>query len=252
MAALFVSDLHLQPTMPRTTQAFFDFLKQHANSASQLFLLGDIFEAWAGDDDLDDPYNASVVQKIRDVADQGTQISWMAGNRDFLAGERFAAAAKVTLLPDPHIATVAGRRFILTHGDAYCTDDAAYMQFRAQVRTPQWQAGFLAMPLAERKRIIEELRAGSRAAQQTKSYEIMDVNDDAIRALFAQSDATVMIHGHTHRPAMHTQADGDNTRIRYVLSDWELDGSKPRGDWLAIDWSGNVKRFGLTGQEIAS
>ncbi|WP_293775574.1 UDP-2,3-diacylglucosamine diphosphatase [uncultured Oxalicibacterium sp.] len=250
MAALFVSDLHLQPDMPHTTQAFFDFLDTHANRAAQLFLLGDIFEAWAGDDDLGDPYNDSVVQKIRAVAERGTQVSWMAGNRDFLAGEKFAEAAQLQLLPDPHVATIGDHRFILTHGDAYCTDDAAYMQFRSQVRSAQWQAGFLGMPLAERKKIIAQLRAGSRAAQQEKSYDIMDVNDAAIRTLFAQCDTDSMIHGHTHRPAVHSHDLGGQTGTRYVLSDWELDGKHQRGDWLAIDWNGKIKRFDFNGREV--
>src|SRR5690606_22708070 len=146
-AALFVSDLHLQPEMPLTAQAFFDFLQYRATQADQLYLLGDVFEAWAGDDDLEDAFHADIVQRLRQVADGGTQVFWMAGNRDFLVGEGFAKAAGLALLPDPFVTSIAGRLLVLTHGDEWCTDDRAYMQFRAQVRTPEWQAEFLALPL---------------------------------------------------------------------------------------------------------
>jgi len=247
LAALFVSDLHLQPEMPFTAQAFLDFLHTHANKAAQLYLLGDIFEAWAGDDDLDDPFHAEVVRAIREVADQGTTVFWIAGNRDFLVGERFAQTTGLQLLPDPFVTTIADQHVVLTHGDAYCTDDTAYMQFRNQVRTPQWQVGFLALSLAERKKIIAELRAGSRAAQKDKTYDIMDVNDKAIATLFEQTSAGIMIQGHTHRPARHVQLIDGSERLRYVLSDWDLDGDKPRGDWLSIDHQGVVQRHGLNG-----
>ncbi|GGI16198.1 UDP-2,3-diacylglucosamine diphosphatase [Oxalicibacterium faecigallinarum] len=251
-AALFVSDLHLQPEMPNTAQAFLDFLQTRAHQARQLYLLGDIFEAWPGDDDLDDPFHARVAHAIRDVANQGTAVFWIAGNRDFLVGEQFAQVAGLTLLPDPFVTTIADQPFVLTHGDAYCTDDTAYMQFRAQVRMPQWQAGFLALPLAERKRIIAELRAGSRAAQKDKTYEIMDVNDDAIDAVFKETGARIMIQGHTHRPASHLHMINESRHVRHVLSDWDLDGTKPRGDWLAIDDQGRVHRYGLDGSVLTN
>ena len=251
-AALFVSDLHLQPEMPQTAQSFFGFLQDHAYRAEQLYLLGDIFEAWAGDDDVADAFHARVVQVLRAVAQGGTQVFWMAGNRDFLVGEGFAQAVGLTLLPDPFVTTIAGRLLVLTHGDAWCTDDEAYMQFRAQVRSPEWQAAFLALPLERRKQIVEELRAGSRAAQKNKSYDIMDVNDDAIAALFARSAAPVMIHGHTHRPARHAHDVAGVQRQRYVLSDWDLEGSSPRGDWLAIMADGVIRRYGLDGKEIGN
>ncbi len=245
MAALFISDLHLQADMPRTTRAFFDFLQEQAFHARQLYLLGDIFEAWAGDDDIGDAYHRQVVDAIRRVSDSGVDVFWMAGNRDFLVGEGFAKATGMTLLPDPFVTTIAGRLLVLTHGDAYCTDDEAYMQFRAQVRQDEWQKNFLALPLAQRKTIIEGLRAGSRAAQQNKAYDIMDVNDTAITALFERTSTATMIHGHTHRPASHAYSVDGVTRMRHVLSDWDLDGGAPRGDWIAIDAAGAVRRFGL-------
>lgn len=252
-AALFISDLHLQAAMPRTTQAFFDFLQHQATETKQLYLLGDIFEAWAGDDDITDPFNQQVVDELKKVHASGVAIFWIAGNRDFLVGKQFAETTGITLLPDPFVTIIAGRLIVLTHGDAYCTDDAAYMQFRAQVRQAEWQQNFLALPLSQRKAIIENLRAGSRAAQREKSYDIMDVNATAITELFAQTATATMIHGHTHRPARHDYQEDGKTRIRYVLSDWDLDdAATPRGDWLAIDTTGEIRRFNLNGLEVGN
>lgn len=253
MAALFVSDLHLQAAMPHTTQAFFNFLRNHAHHSKQLYLLGDIFEAWAGDDDLDDPYHQQVINALKEVNASGVEVFWMAGNRDFLVGPRFAEATGIRLLPDPFVTTLAGRLLVLTHGDAYCTDDTAYMAFRAQVRQAEWQQNFLALPLAQRKAIIENLRAGSRAAQRDKSYDIMDVNQDAITDLFRHSTSATMIHGHTHRPARHVHQVDGTERVRYVLSDWDLDhAASPRGDWLALDTAGEIQRFDLAGNKTGN
>ncbi|MFC7299361.1 UDP-2,3-diacylglucosamine diphosphatase [Herminiimonas aquatilis] len=251
-AALFVSDLHLQAAMPRTTEAFFNFLHTQATKTQRLYLLGDIFEAWAGDDDIPDAYNQQVVTELRNLSDRGIEVFWIAGNRDFLVGEQFAKSCNLTLLPDPFVTTIADRLLVLTHGDAYCTDDAAYMQFRAQVRDAEWQRNFLNLPLIQRKAIIENLRAGSRAAQRDKSYDIMDVNNEAIAGLFAQTATAIMIHGHTHRPARHDYQANGKTRVRYVLSDWDLDGAEPRGDWLALDTTGTIRRFDLYGVEIGN
>ncbi|MGX4640099.1 UDP-2,3-diacylglucosamine diphosphatase [Massilia sp. SYSU DXS3249] len=241
--ALFISDLHLQESHPRTAEAFFRFLDEHAAHAEQLYLLGDIFEYWAGDDDLDTPFHARVVTALRALADSGVSLFWMAGNRDFLVGTGFARAAGLTLLPEPHVAVIGGRRIALVHGDAECTLDTKYMEFRAMVRQPAWQAQFLAMPLAQRKQIIAGLREGSREAHTTKSYDIMDVTPDAIEAVFAATGADVLIHGHTHRPALHRHGD----RLRYVLPDWELDGEPARGGWIAVDAHGAVVQHGLDG-----
>lgn len=243
MAALFISDLHLQADMPRTTQAFLAFLEQQANQSQQLYLLGDIFEAWAGDDDITDDYYQQIVSALRQLVERGVQLFWMAGNRDFLVGTAFAAASGMILLNDPYVITIAGLKIVLTHGDAQCTDDDAYMRFRAQVREPAWQRDFLALPLAERKTIIASMRTSSRAAQREKPYEIMDVNRDEISRLFDLTGADIMIHGHTHRPACHDEEVGGITRQRYVLSDWDLDGDTIRGDWLAIDPDGHIERM---------
>jgi UDP-2,3-diacylglucosamine hydrolase len=245
--ALFISDLHLQESHPRTAEAFFRFLAEHAAGAGQLYLLGDIFEYWAGDDDLDSPFNQRIVQALRALSDAGVVVYWMAGNRDFLAGAEFARAAGLTLLAEPHVTTIGGQRIALVHGDAECTGDTKYMEFRAQVRQPAWQQQFLSMPLAQRKAIIAGLREGSREAHTTKSYEMMDVTPAAIGALFDSTAADVIIHGHTHRPALHQGADG---KRRYVLPDWELDGEPERGGWIAIDERGAITRHGLDGQLI--
>ena len=215
-------------------------------AARELYLLGDLFEYWAGDDDLDSPFNQSVIDAIRAVSDAGVAVYWIAGNRDFLVGERFAQAAGLTLLAEPHVAVIGGRRIALVHGDAECTDDVSYMAFRQRVRDPAWQQQFLAMPLAQRKAIIAGLREGSREAHTTKSYEIMDVTPSAIDELFAQTGADVIIHGHTHRPAVHQYGE----RKRYVLPDWDLDAETPRGGWIAIDSDGAITRHDLDGQVL--
>lgn len=239
--ALFVSDLHLSPTMPKTAAAFFHFLDELAVNTRRLYLLGDIFEYWAGDDDIDDPFNRKVVDALRVLSDKGVALYWIAGNRDFLAAEGFAHATGATLLTDPHVADIAGQRLLLLHGDAQCTDDRDYMVFRTQVRNPEWQRVFLAKPLAERKAIIEGMREGSREAQRGKSLMIMDVNPGEIEKLYSQYRVRLIIHGHTHRPARHESAGG----LRHVLSDWDCDHGAPRGGWIAIDTTGSLSTHSL-------
>lgn len=248
--ALFISDLHLQASLPRTTQAFFDFLAEHAAFAQQLYLLGDIFEYWAGDDDLETPYNRAIADALRQLSERGVQLFWIAGNRDFLAGPAFAEAAGLTILGDPHVIHLAGRDIALAHGDAQCTDDTAYMAFRAQVRQPAWQQQFLAMPLAQRKAIIEGVRQNSKDANKEKSNEIMDVNADAIAALYDSTGTQVLIHGHTHRPALHAVPANGQTRLRYVLPDWEYDVEAARGGWISLTADGVLHRFDAAGAEL--
>jgi len=242
--ALFISDLHLQASHPRTADAFFRFLSEQAPHAGALYLLGDIFEYWAGDDDLETPFNAAIATALRGLGEHGVAVYWMAGNRDFLVGPGFAQAAGLTLLAEPHLASFGGRQVMLVHGDAQCTGDLKYMAFRAQVRDPAWQAQFLAMPLAQRKAIIAGLREGSRSAHAEKTYEIMDVAPEAVTALHARADT--IIHGHTHRPALHQQ---DGLR-RFVLPDWELDEEPVRGGWIAVDADGNITRHALDGSVL--
>lgn len=244
--ALFASDVHLQASLPRTTRAFLDFLHDRAIEARQLYLLGDLFEYWAGDDDIATLYNKQIATALRDVSDAGVKIFWIAGNRDFLIGADFAAATGATILSDPSVVTIAGHRIALAHGDAQCTDDSDYMAFREKVRQQEWQRNFLAMPLAQRKAIIEGLRSDSREAQRAKSYAIMDVNGQAITSLIDASDASVLIHGHTHRPARHELQWRGATRIRYVLPDWDYDANPPRGGWLELHEDGSFKQVGTT------
>ncbi|CAN7423712.1 UDP-2,3-diacylglucosamine diphosphatase [Pseudoduganella sp. LjRoot289] len=243
IAALFISDLHLQPAQAAITAAFHRFMQEQAPHAGQLYLLGDLFEYWAGDDDLAEPFHQEITSAIRRVSDAGVAVYWIAGNRDFLAGDAFAAASGATILPETWVADIAGLRVALLHGDAQCTGDVKYMEFRAQVRQPAWQQQFLAMPLAQRKAIIAGLRDNSRKAHGEKSYEIMDVTPQAIADVFEQTGADVMIHGHTHRPALHT-VDG---KRRYVLPDWEPASEPPRGGWIAIDADGIITRHELDG-----
>ncbi|MDC8758326.1 UDP-2,3-diacylglucosamine diphosphatase [Janthinobacterium fluminis] len=245
--ALFISDLHLQPSHPRTLAAFFAFLEQRAMAAQELYLLGDVFEYWAGDDDLSAPFHQQVTAALRRVSDAGVRLYWIAGNRDFLVGPGFAEASGATLLSEPHVASIGGQRIVLLHGDAECTDDVKYMAFRAMVRQPAWQAQFLALPLAQRQSIIAGLRQNSRQEQGDKSYAIMDVTPQAIAQVFAQTATSVMIHGHTHRPALHSAGA---TR-RYVLPDWECDTDAARGGWIAVDAGGAITRHGLDGAILA-
>jgi len=248
--ALFVSDVHLKPSQPKTAEAFLAFLRRHARRTQQLYLLGDLFEYWAGDDDISTPFNQRIVDAIKQVSAAGVAVFWIVGNRDFLTGDTFARATGATQLPEPYIADIAGQKIILVHGDAQCTDDLPYMAFRAQVRQPGWQQQFLAQPLAQRKAIIEGMRSESREQQRSKSYEIMDVNDGAIAALFDAGAATIMIHGHTHRPARHVYPHAGGDRIRYVLPDWDCDGEPARGGWIALDQAGRITRYGVDGTAL--
>lgn len=239
-AALFISDLHLSPDMPHTAQAFFNFLKTKAIHTKQLYLLGDIFEYWAGDDDLEDVFHQTIVTALAALSRHGVSVFWLAGNRDFLVGEKFAGASGITLLAEPVVVEIAGKKILLLHGDAQCTDDTAYMTFRAQVRDPVWQHAFLDQDLNKRKALIANLRAGSRDAQKNKSMDIMDVNQAAIATLFESHQVNTMIHGHTHRPNQHHHQTGQGDCTRYVLPDWDYDTQETRGGWLSINQAGEI------------
>lgn len=236
--ALFVSDVHLSDALPQTTEYFLDFLSKHAIKTERLYLLGDLFEYWAGDDDCEDSYNQKIIAALRTLSDSGVKIFWIAGNRDFLVGEGFAKEAGVELLYDPTELFLKDRYFIISHGDALCTDDTNYMAFRAMVRQKEWQAAFLAKPLAERKAIILGMRKASSADQQNKSMAIMDVNRHAVSALFQQYPGAILIHGHTHRNAIHQEEQS----LRYVLPDWDCDHKESkRGGWLRLDPHGQLE-----------
>ncbi|OGA15267.1 MAG: UDP-2,3-diacylglucosamine diphosphatase [Betaproteobacteria bacterium RIFCSPLOWO2_02_FULL_63_19] len=221
---LFVSDLHLCSSRPETCRIFFDFLAGPARGADALYILGDLFEYWAGDDDIDDPFNASIVSALRGCAGD-TPVYLMHGNRDFLLGERFALAAGVQLIDDPALIDCCGTPTLLTHGDALCTDDEDYMRFRAEVRSARWIEAFLATPLTERKMRIEALRRESEAQKKRKPMRTMDVNDLAVQALLRSHAYPRLVHGHTHRPARHEHVVDAHRCERWVLADWYASGS---------------------------
>jgi len=229
--ALYISDLHLSGVRPEANERFFRFLEEDAAGADALYVLGDLFEYWIGDDDLDSPFNAIIVGFFRRLTGAGTRLYFMHGNRDFLVGERFGAATGATLLPDPSLADGV----LLMHGDTLCTDDLDYQSWRRTARSAAWQSDFLARPLAERRATVQGLREKSKEVIQAKPAEIMDVNDAAVREAFRRHGVTRLIHGHTHRPGVHRlEVDGRRCE-RWVLPDWygrggylELANGKPR------------------------
>lgn len=236
--ALFVSDVHLSPALPKTTERFLSFLSHQARDTESLYILGDLFEYWAGDDDLNDPYISSIVKALKSVSESGVGLFWIAGNRDFLIGAQFCATIGAQALVDPTLHELGGKPFLLSHGDALCTDDYSYMQFREMVRNPAWQQQFLRKPLSERKAIIEGMRKMSHQEQQTKRMEIMDVNLNAVNDLVKAHPGCTLIHGHTHRNAIHREEFAE----RYVLQDWDFDHSaQARGGYLELDHQGQLR-----------
>lgn len=220
MPTLFISDLHLSPTRPETTRELTALLQGPARHAVALYVLGDLFDYWIGDDDLDEPHHRSVVEQFAQLSANGVALYFMHGNRDFLLGERFVRACGGTLLPEEHVLELYGTRTLLTHGDQLCTDDVSYQAFRRQVRDPQWQQTILQLPLAERKARALAFREASDLAKSEKSMAIMDVNPDAVATLLRRYGYPRLIHGHTHRPAQHLhQVDGHRCE-RWVLADW--------------------------------
>jgi UDP-2,3-diacylglucosamine hydrolase len=221
---LFISDLHLDPERPEVTGLFLDYLEKLAGHADALYILGDLFEAWIGDDD-DSPLGLSVSKAIRQCTAGGTPVYLMHGNRDFLLGEVFARQSGCTLLDDPAVIDLYGTRTLLMHGDTLCTDDTAYIKFRSQVRNPAWQTALLARPLEERRARAHEMRAASRQQNSDKPEAIMDVNDLAVSSVMTEHGALRLIHGHTHRPAIHALQVSGRPAQRMVLGDWYEQGS---------------------------
>ena len=224
-ASFFISDLHLAAERPGSTETLLKFLSGTAKTAEQLFILGDLFEYWVGDEALDDPMPAQVAAALHELGSGGAAICYMHGNRDFLIGERFARAAGLRILPDPFMVTLYGVRTLLMHGDTLCTDDTDYLEFRKVVRNPAWQAAFLAKPLAERHKLAQSARAESEDAKQVKSMTIMDVSADAVETVLRAHGYPRLIHGHTHRPATHDHLVDGHRCERIVLADWYGSGS---------------------------
>lgn len=219
---LFISDLHLDEEQPAVADGLLAFLEREAPRAHTLYVLGDLFETWVGDDH-ETPFNRRIIEAFRQFADAGRALYFLHGNRDFALGETFAAQAGGTLIAENTVIDLYGTRTVLAHGDALCTDDLEYQKFRAMVRNPQWIAGVLAMPLAGRLGLASKLRNESRTRNANKADNIMDVNADAVRELLHEKQAVALIHGHTHRPAVHAIDLGDRNATRYVLGDWHPD-----------------------------
>lgn len=220
MTTLFISDLHLEESRPDITGAFLGFLKTHAMGVERLYILGDFFEAWIGDDERT-PLQEQVAAALREVRDSGTEIFLMHGNRDFLIGNDYCERAGATLLDDPTVIDLYGTPALLMHGDSLCTADVEYQKFRANMRNPQMQKMMLARPLEDRQQMARQLRQMSMAKNQGKAEDIMDVTPEEVVRELEHHGVQLMIHGHTHRPAIHDlEANGEPAR-RIVLGDWD-------------------------------
>lgn len=228
--SLLISDLHLSADQPHSMALFQYFTTKIAPQAEALYILGDLFEYWAGDDDLHDPFHSQVISALHELATHGTRISLLHGNRDLLIGIDLARACQATLLDDPTQLDLYGTNTLISHGDTLCTDDIEYQRFRAQVHDTTFQKNFLAQPLAARKAHIEQLRQRSTLAKQSKDSVIMDVNDDAVAALLRAYHYPRLIHGHTHRPNRHEHMVDGHSCERWVLGDWYQQGSALRCD----------------------
>lgn len=234
-ATLFISDLHLCGSRPALTQLFLDFLQHRARPAEALYILGDLFEYWIGDEAVEQEEFRDIIHGLRKVTVGGTPIFVMHGNRDFLMGKGFESATGCRLLAEPTRIDLYGNSTLLMHGDTLCTGDTEYMLFRKQVRNPAWQRDFLKKPVSEREKIVQDFREVSRNSTSSKKPEIMDVNQQAVEQTMRQHEVQHMIHGHTHRPREHLfDLDGRRAR-RMVLGDWYEQGSVLRVD--ARNWT---------------
>ena len=229
MSVLFVSDLHLDPSRPGITRLFLDLLAGEARHAQALYILGDLFEAWVGDDEAGDPATP-VCEAIGALVRSGVPVFLMRGNRDFLYGPGIAGRSGATLLPDPCVIALFDEPVLLMHGDLLCTDDAAYQAFRRQVRDPGWQESFLAQPLPARHAFAAQARAASREHQGGVAEAIGDVVEADVAATMARYGVRKLIHGHTHRPRVHLLTAGGRSATRIVLGDWYDQGSILRVD----------------------
>ncbi|MDM8775777.1 UDP-2,3-diacylglucosamine diphosphatase [Klebsiella variicola] len=224
MATLFIADLHLQTEEPAITAGFLRFLQGEARQADAMYILGDLFEAWIGDDDPN-PLHQQIASAIKAVVDAGVPCYLIHGNRDFLVGQRFARQSGMLLLAEEERLDLYGREVLIMHGDTLCTDDPGYLAFRAKVHTPWIQRLFLALPLLIRRRIAARMRADSKAANSSKSMDIMDVNPQAVVDVMERHHVQWLIHGHTHRPAVHELQANGQPAWRVVLGAWHSEGS---------------------------
>lgn len=220
MATLFISDLHLRAERPDIAEAFLAFLENHAQEAEALYILGDLFEAWLGDDGILPDYQPAI-DALRALTSRGVPVFVMHGNRDFLMGEGFAKLTGCRLLEETEVIDLYGTPTLLMHGDTLCTDDVEYQAFRKMVRDPAWQAKVLAMPLPERIKLAQQLRETSKEKTGLKAMDIMDANADAIDQTMRSHGVRHLIHGHTHRPAVHQLSLQNQPAMRIVLGDWD-------------------------------
>lgn len=221
----FISDLHLSEERPDISGAFFTFLKQHIDCATDaLYILGDFFEVWVGDD-YQTPLTQQVASELNKLAQQGTAIYFVHGNRDFLLGKNYAATAGIQLLPEQSLIDLYGEKAVILHGDEMCTQDVEYQKFRKKSRGWWWPKLMLTLPLWYRQSVAKKARAKSKLSQQGKTQQILDVTDEAVLAMFEQFKVNLMIHGHTHRPNIHQYSTAQNTCKRIVLGDWYDQGS---------------------------
>jgi len=229
MTTLFISDLHLEADSPQITEQFIALLESEARDADALYILGDLFESWIGDDDPNEHY-ALIRQALRKLVDQDVPVYFMHGNRDFMIGEDFASETGVRILPDPYVLEIHGTRVLLSHGDAYCTDDVEYQEVRKMTRDPQWQAMMLTKPVQERLEFAARAREASLAHGDAVNEDITDVNGEAIEQALREADVGIMLHGHTHRPHVHSLTVDGRDCTRIVLGDWFERGSVVRWD----------------------
>ncbi|AZC38566.1 MULTISPECIES: UDP-2,3-diacylglucosamine diphosphatase [Pseudomonas] len=220
---LLISDLHLEEERPDITRAFLDLLGGRARSAQALYILGDFFEVWIGDDAMT-PYQLSICQALRELSDSGTQVFLMHGNRDFMLGKAFCKAAGATLLKDPSVVDFYGEPVLLMHGDSLCTRDEAYMRMRRYLRNPVSLWILRHLPLRTRHKLARKLRNESRAQTRMKANDIVDVTPDEVPRIMQEFKVRTLVHGHTHRPAIHKLQIGDQAAKRIVLGDWDRQG----------------------------
>ena len=229
MTTLFISDLHLEAERPDIGDQFIKFLEDDASNAEALYILGDLFEAWVGDDDQNNYYFV-IKRALRQLFDSGVPVYFMHGNRDFMVGQQFANETGVIILAEPYEVNMYGEKALLCHGDAMCTDDVQYQKIRKMTRDPDWQASMLAKPLKERLRMAEEARRQSLERTINLDMNIMDVNEDEVKKIILKYGVDVLLHGHTHRPAVHDVDLGNRKARRVVLGDWHQQGSVVRWD----------------------
>ena len=224
MSTLFISDLHLSGERPDIIKLFLEFMATRAQESEALYILGDLFEVWLGDDFIP-PDAQTIINALRDYSNTGHKLFVMRGNRDFLMGDRFAELAGCQLLPDPHIIGLYGTKTLIGHGDLLCTDDVDYMKFRQQVRNKEWQTAFLAKTVEERIAIAKQARQESQKQTSSIAEEIMDANQNTVEQVMLEHDVNQMIHGHTHRPDTHIFTLNNQQRKRIVLGDCYEQGS---------------------------